>query len=129
MCRRIPAAVLLLAMLLSVSASAVAPRWDSNARCSPNLTVSSKSATCWLYVETANTNDDIVAHIELTRDGDFLASWNYVRGSNGVLDFSETYSRSYTLPTGTYRMSYTVEVSGSGGTDTMEDYVEFEKYL
>lgn len=125
--KRIPAAALLLVMLLSVSASAISPRWDSSAYCRPDLTVSSKSATCSLYVKTASSDHEIVATVELTRDGDFLASWNYVRGSSGMLDFSETYSRSYTLPTGTYRMSYTVEISGSGGTDTIQDYVEFEK--
>lgn len=125
--KRIPAAVLLLALLLSVSASAISPRWDSGAFCDPSLTVGSKSATCQLYVEAASSDHEISATVELTRDGDFLASWNYVRGSGGVLDFSETYSKSNTLPTGTYRMSYTVEISGSGGTDTIQDYVEFEK--
>lgn len=125
--KRIPAAVLLLVLLLSVSASAISPRWDSNARCSPDLTVGSKSAICQLYVEAASSDHEIVATVELTRDGAFLSSWNYVRGSDGILDFSETYSRASTLPAGTYRMSYTVEITSSSGTDTIEDYVEFEK--
>lgn len=125
--RRIPAAVLLLTLLLYVGASAASPRWNSGARCSPGLTVNSKSAACQLYVEAASSDHEIVATVELTRDGDFLASWNYVRGSGGILDFSKTYSRANTLPAGTYRMSYTVEISGSSGTDTIVDYVEFEK--
>lgn len=123
--KRISAAVLLLAMLFSVSAAAISPRWDSGARCTARVSFSGNSATCTLKVTTASSSDKITATITLTKDGRELASWVNYTGT-GELEFSKSITNA-NVTSGTYRMSYHVVITGSGGTDTIDDYVEAKK--
>ncbi len=97
-------------------------QWDSGAKCTPYLSISTATATakCKLYVNAENPNHSITATLMLQKkqsDGSYdnVKTWSKLTGK-GSVDFVDSYSP----VSGTdYRLKAIVYVTGSGGTDTI----------
>lgn len=86
--RRICAMAAVLALILSMSVSAAAPRAVTP---TPYLTFSGTTATCKVSVWGDYSTDRVSVTVELRHGGDLLTSWTQ-SGSGQVL-FSKTYSK------------------------------------
>lgn len=103
--KRIFAAILLVALVLSMTAYAVEPRSKSIV---PSLTFSGKTANCGVDIVSTNTSDSISATIKLCRGTEVLETW-YESG-DGYIFFSDTYTVD---KTGTYKLTADVTINGT----------------
>lgn len=113
---------LTLMLLGSVGAMAAAPRWDSGARVRPTLSRSGNTLTCEVNVSAVGASDRITADISVEKQRasggwEVLDYWTGKAGT-GKLYFEETYTGSK-VTSGTYRVSYTVTVTSSKGSDVI----------
>lgn len=112
---------LVLIFSLSVSASAITPRWDSTTTCNPRLLFSGTTASCRLTV-VADSGSDIDATMTLYKgtgsSKSEIATWN-------VSDTTSMNVTKYaTAKSGQkYTLEISVTVSGPNGTDYIDDSV------
>ena len=125
MMKRVCSLALALALMMLCSAGALAAevRWKSGARVYPDLSRSGTSLTCQLQVRAQSVTDEISANISLAKQRanggwEVLDYWTGEEGT-GTLNFRETYTSSE-VTGGTYRLSYTVTVTSSKGSDVIE---------
>ncbi|MBT9685622.1 hypothetical protein [Pseudoflavonifractor sp. MCC625] len=123
MIKRVCSLALALMMLCSAGALAAEERWDSRAKVYPDLFRSGSTLTCELDVNAMDTSDKISANISLAKQRpngswEVLDYWTGEEGT-GALNFRETYTSSE-VTSGTYRLSYTVTVTSSKGSDVIE---------
>lgn len=123
MMKRVCSLALALMMLCSAGALAAEVRWNSEARVYPDLSRSGTSLTCQLQVRAQSVTDEISANISLAKQRpngswEVLDYWTGEEGT-GALNFRETYTSSE-VTSGTYRLSYTVTVTSSKGSDVIE---------
>lgn len=123
MMKRVCSLALALMMLCSAGALAAEVRWNSEARVYPDLSRSGTSLTCQLQVRAQSVTDEISANISLAKQRpnggwEVLDYWTGEEAT-GKLYFEETYT-STEVTGGTYRLSYTVTVTSSKGSDVIE---------
>lgn len=124
--KRVVTLFLLLAMILCVSASAAA-RWNQTAAVNPGLSVNNKTVGCSLVVIPDDNSSQVNITVKVySPSGTLLGNWT-APSSKGYTTFYETYTSNSTLPSGTYKMTYSVTVSGNGATDYINDYVTYYK--
>ena len=123
--KRVFPLALVLALGLSLCANAaIAPRYNNSFSKTPKLTVYGAKAECGLTVRS-NPGVKITASIDLqtkTASGSYANITGWYKTGTGTLDFSDTHTDSR-ISKGSTRMSYTVTVTGSNGTDTVSGYV------
>lgn len=118
---RLLAVVLVMMMALSITATAITPRWNSTLNCLPKFSISGSTASCGLTVTGMTSKDSISGTVILYRveNGDEytkLNSWSI--SGTGKASIAKTHSP---VGAGTYEMAYDVTVSGSNGTDHILD--------
>lgn len=121
--RKVVIALLLTCVMSFAVVAQAAARWNSTAVCTPGLSISNGSAVCSLTVHAKTSSDTIKAAIRLySPSGSLLAVWS--REATGRLSFSDTYP---VTASGTYRMTVSIDVSGAGGSDHIDDEVTSRK--
>lgn len=114
---KMPAIVLALFMMLSISVSAleIMPRWSVTSTCNPDLSISGTKATCFVDVR-ADSGATISGTMTLYRISGgreyYQTSWS-ISGTTRAL-----VTKTYTVTKGeTYRLDVDVTVEGSNGSD------------
>ena len=92
--------------------------WNSTMLCHPTFTINGSTAYWDLTVSTNDSSDSIRASVYLYRMNSngsetMIDSWTLLDGI-GRLD---SYGSHPNITTGTYRLSYSIYVDGSGGED------------
>lgn len=118
--KRVLSLTLVLALMLSVCASAATPRYTEVRTCHPRLSFQGASAICKVEVETYGDSVDVSLTMTLYHSsGRLLASWPVTRTGTTTQTYPVTIGESYTLTViGT--------VSGSNGTDNINLSVSAE---
>lgn len=114
---KMPAIVLTLVMMLSISVSAleILPRWSVTNTCNPVLSITGTTATCIVDVR-ATSGADISGTMTLYRISGgreyYQTSWS-ISGTTRAL-----VTKTYSVTKGeSYRLDVNVTVSGTNGTD------------
>ncbi|BDF69119.1 hypothetical protein CE91St41_01000 [Oscillospiraceae bacterium] len=107
---RVLSLALALALIFSVGAVAVTPRYTNPIDVWPDIVASSSGVKCSVDITPIpGTRLTVSGTVTLYRAGGYLTSWP-VSG----LEFKETYTP---VSRGTYRMDYDITVKGTAGTD------------
>lgn len=120
--KRIFPLALVLALCLTLCANAAVLRTKNSFTYSPTVTISGSSAACTLRVSATQSTAKITANIDL-HSGSYTSVTGWYKTGTGTLNFSDTHTDSR-ISKGSARLSYTVTVSGSNGTDTVSGYVD-----
>ena len=124
--KRIFPLTLVLALCLTLCANAAVLRTKNSFTYSPTVTISGSSAACTLRVSATQSTAKITANIDLqvkTSSGSYTSITGWYKTGTGTLNFSDTHTDSR-ISKGSARLSYTVTVVGSNGTDTVSGYVD-----
>lgn len=128
--KKLTASAVLVVLVLSLvgAVASASARWDENKGCDVGFTISATTAYCSLAVYGDHNTDRITGSVQIVRinsDGSRtgVKAWNNLSGT-GTLVFGESYTSSLLVPSGTYRMYYSVDVAG---VDSVSDYVEYVK--
>lgn len=121
--KRISAIVLVLAMIFSISASAITPRYNNDIDIIPDVSFSGIKATCVLDITTGDSSATITGSMTLSKGSTTICTWSDLSGKGDPI-----FSRSCTstqIVTGTYTLSYNLTVKGVNGTDHVKNSVNF----
>lgn len=103
--KRVFAIVVLVAVLLTMTVSAVTPRTKT---ISPGLYFDGKTARCSLTVVADKSSDSISATIQLCKGSSVVKTWT--ESGTGYIGFSDTYTVS---TTGNYTLTASVTINGT----------------
>lgn len=107
--KRVSALVFALALIFTISASAVSPRTINPMSHTERITASSSGVTC--IVDITGSKLTASGTVTLYKNGSQVASWTV-----SSLYFSKTYTPG---GKGNYRMDYDITVKGPNGTDRL----------